>query len=78
MKKPTCFKGSLSCTDLIITNRKAYFQKTCILESGISDFHKLTVVSLKSQILKAPSKRKLYGDYKAFDANSFNNELKTR
>ena len=78
MKKPTCLKGSPSCTDLIITNRKAYFKKTCILETGISDFHKLTVASLKSQILKAPLKRKLYRDYKAFDENSFNNELKTR
>ena len=31
IKKPTCFKGSPSCIDLIITNRKAYFKKTCIL-----------------------------------------------
>ena len=52
MKNPTCFKGSPSCIDLIITDRKAYFKKKCILETGISDFHKLTKVSLKSQILK--------------------------
>ena len=67
IKKPTCFKGSPPCIDLIITNRKAYFKKACILETRRSDFHKLTVVSLKSQILKAPPKRKLYRDYKAFD-----------
>ena len=79
IKKPTCFKGSPSCIDLIIANRKAYFKKACILlESGISDFHKLTTVSLKSQILKAPPNRKLYRDYKAFDENSFNNDLKTK
>ena len=47
IKKPTCFKGPPSCIDLIITNRKAYFKKVCILETGISNFHKLTAVSLK-------------------------------
>ena len=64
--------------NLIITGRKAYFNKTCILEAGISDFHKLTAVNLKSQILKAPPKRKLYRDYEVFDENSFNNGLKTK
>ena len=59
IKKPACFKGSLSCIDLINRNMKAYFKKTCILETAISDFHKITAVSLKSQILKAFSKRKL-------------------
>ena len=54
IKKPTSFKGFpfyLIIFYLIITNRKAYFKKECILETGISDFHKLTAVSLKSQIL---------------------------
>ena len=27
IKKPTCFKGSPSCIDLIITNRKAYLKE---------------------------------------------------
>ena len=78
IKKRTCLKRSFSCTDLITTNRKVYFKKVCILGTGISDFHKLTAVNLKSQILKAPPKRKLYRDYKAFDENSFNNDLKTK
>ena len=78
IKEPTCFKGSPSCIDLIITNRKPYFKKTCLIETGLSDFHKLTVVSLKSQILKAPPKRKLYRDYKTFDENNFNNDLKSK
>ena len=55
------------------------FQKNiCILKTGISDFHKLTPVSLKLQILKAPLKRKLCKDYKAFDENEFNNDLKRK
>ena len=54
INEPTCFKGSPSCKDLIITNRKSYFKNTCVTVTGISDFHKLTTVSLKSQILKPP------------------------
>ena len=57
---------------LIITNRKAnFFKKTCTSKTGISDFHKLTAVSLKSQILQALPKR-------VFDENSFNNDLKSK
>ena len=78
IKKPTCFKGSPSCIDLIITNRKAYFKKACILETRISDFYKLTSVSLKSKVLKALPKRKLYRDYKAFNENSFHNDRKPK
>ena len=48
------------------------------LETGISDFHKLTVFNLKSQILKAPPKRKLYTYDKVFDENSFNNDLESK
>ena len=61
-----------------MTNRKAYFKKTCIFETGISNFRKLTALSLRSQILKAPPKRNIYRDYKAFNENSFNNDLKSK
>ena len=78
IKTPTCFKESPSCIGAITTNRKAYFKKACTLETGISDFRKLTAVSLKPQALKVPPKRKLYRNYKAFDENSFNSDLKTK
>ena len=50
INEPICFKGSPSCIDLIITYRRSYFKNTCVTVSEISDFHKLTAVSLKSQI----------------------------
>lgn len=53
INEPTCFKGNSSCMDFIITNRKSYFKNTFVTITGISDFRKLTAVSLKSQILKA-------------------------
>ena len=41
----TCFKSHLnpSSIDLILTNRPRSFQNTTILETGISDFHKMTL-----------------------------------
>ena len=76
--EPTCFKGSPSCIDLIITNRKRYFKNTCVTVTGTSDFHKLTAVSLKSQILKALSKIATYRNYKTSDKNRFNEDLKSK
>ena len=73
-----CFKGSPSCIDLIMTNRKSYFKNTCVKVTGISDFHKLTAVSLKSQILKAPLKIKTYRNYKTFGGNKLNEDLKSK
>ena len=74
----TCFKALPSCTDLIITNRKPYFKNTCVTPTGMSDFRKLTAVSLKSQVLKAPAKRKFYRNYKNFDGDNFNKDLKLK
>ena len=74
---PISFKGSPSCIDLIITNRKSYFKNTCVTVTGISDFHKLTAVSLKSQILKVSPNIKTYRNYKTFDENRFNEDLKS-
>ena len=76
--EPTCFERSTSCIDLIITNRKTYFKNTCVTVTGISDFHELTAVSLKSQILKAPPKIKTYRNYKAFEESRFNKDLKSK
>ena len=70
--------GSPSCIDLIITNRKSYFKYFCVTVTGISDFHELKAVSIKSQILKAPLKIKTYRNYKAFDENRFNKDLKSK
>ena len=74
----TCFKGLPSCIDLISTNWKPYFKNTCVTATGGSDFHKLTGDSWKFQALKAPAKRKFYRNYKNFDEDNFNKELKLK
>ena len=38
-RKNTCFKGTGSCIDLILTNRKYSFKHTESYETGIGDHH---------------------------------------
>ena len=58
VKEPTCFKNhdNPSCIDLILTNKQKSFQNTTILETGLSDFHKMTCTVLNyilnKQLLK--------------------------
>ena len=56
IKQPTCFKNpeKPSCIDLILTNRPKSFQSTCVIETGLSDFHRMTVSVLKMHFRKLP------------------------
>ena len=47
ISRPTCFKNpeKLSCIDLILTNCPRNFQNSCVIETGLSDFHKIIVQS---------------------------------
>ena len=56
----------------------SYFKNTCVTGIGVSDFHKLTAVSLKSHVLKSPRKLKHFRNCKSFDENAFNEDLKSR
>ena len=46
--EPMCFKKTIKPTniDVILTNRKEYFTKTTLIETGLSDYHKMTVTCL--------------------------------
>ena len=48
MKKNTCFKGTGSCIDLILTNRKYSFKYTESYETGISDHRHMIYTVVKS------------------------------
>ena len=51
IKEPTCYKNpeKPTCIDLILTNSPRQFQATLTLETGLSDFHKMTVAAFKSE-----------------------------
>ena len=54
MKVPTFYKNpeSPSCIDLIFTNKPRNFQNSSVIETSPSDFHKITVTSLKMRFCK--------------------------
>ena len=49
IKDKICFKypNKPTCNDLIVTNRPKCFQDTVVFETGLSDFHKISVTVMK-------------------------------
>ena len=49
IKEKTCFKNPTcpTCIDLILTNRPRSFQDSIVVETGLSDFHKMCVTVMK-------------------------------
>ena len=45
IKDEICFKNPTkpTCIDLIVTNRPNFFQDTVVFETGLSDFHEMSV-----------------------------------
>lgn len=60
VKQPTCFENpeNLSCVDLLLTNKPLRFQTTTVIETGLSDFHKLIVAVMKMRFPKMKARVK--------------------
>ena len=73
IKGPTCYKNpdKTSCIDLILTNKSRSFYSSHIIETGISDFHKMTVSVMKIYFKKQKSNIIYYRDYKNFSNDQF-------
>ena len=56
--KLACFKNpdNPSCIDLILTDCSRSFQIACVIETGLSDFHKLVVAVMKTIFKKSKQK----------------------
>ena len=54
VKHPTCFKNpeNPSCIDLLLTNKPLNFQTTTLIETRLSDFHKMIVAVMKMDFSK--------------------------
>ena len=77
IKEPTCYKNpeKPTCIDLILTNSPRQFQATLTLETGLSDFHKMTVAGFKSEF--PHQKPKIFlSKLQALDRNNFEKEIK--
>ena len=77
IKQPTCFKNpeKPSCIDLTLTNRPKSFQTTCVIETGLSDFHRMTVSVLKMRFRKLPPRIISYRDFSNYHNANFINSL---
>ena len=68
VKGPTCYKrpSKPTCIDLILTNFPKLFQHTQTIETGLSDFHKLTLTVLKTHFPRLKLNIVNYRDCKGF------------
>ena len=69
INEPTCFRNPLnsSSIEVILTNKRRSFQENTVIESGLSDHHKLTITVLKQYFPKQKPAIIKYRDYKTFD-----------
>ena len=79
VKDKTCFKNpiNLTCIDLIITNRPKSFQETEIIETGLSDFYKMSLTVVKVLYNKQKPKIIQYRKYGDFSNEAFMYELES-
>ena len=59
----------------MLTNRARSFQKCCIVESGISDHHKMTICIMKQYVPKQTARQIIYRDFKHFNNLFFRADL---
>ena len=73
IKRNTCFNRPGSCIDLILTNRKNCFQGTCSFGTELSHHRQRIYSILKSAFETKEPKQVIYGDYKYFQWQHFEN-----
>ena len=77
IKMPTCFKNPENprCIDLILTNCNKSFQCSNVIETGLSDFHKMVITVMKTKYPKQTPKIINYRNYKKFVNENFREDI---
>ena len=77
IKEPTCYKNpnKPSCIDLTLTNKPRNFKHSCVIETGLSDFHRMTVTAMKATFQKLQTRVVNYRDYKYLEICRFRADL---
>ena len=77
IKEATCYKNPErpTCIDLMLTNKPKCFIKSMIVETGLSDFHKMTITIMRLFFKKQKPNLIKYRDYKYFSNQLFRNDL---
>ena len=77
IKNATCYNNTEnpSCIDLILTNNYNNFQNPGLIETGVSDFHKMTVTIMKTTFEKLKPNIIHYRDCRKFSNDQFRENL---
>ena len=77
IRESTCYKNpeNPSCIDLFLTNSPNSFQNSGVVETGLSDFHRMIVTVMKTSFQRLPPKIRRYRDYSNYDRNIFRASL---
>ena len=77
IRQPTCYKnpGNPARIDLILTNVPHSFQSTCVVETGLSDFHLITLTVMRKSFKKYQPKTISYRSYKNFSNEKYREML---
>ena len=80
VQEPTCYKTPErpSCIGLFISNCENHFLKTDILETGLSDFHKLIITATTLKFEKQPPQIVTYRNYKNYNKELFEKDIQIK
>ena len=78
IKDKTCFKNPTkpTCIDLIITNKPKCFQDSVVIETGLSEFQKMSPTVMKMYYTKQKPSIVHYRKFKNFCNDSFIKDIK--
>ena len=68
--------NSSTCLDVILTNKKRTFKNSGIIETGISDLHKMTITTMRVNYQRLQPIKVQYRSYKNFQEKLFLKDLK--
>ena len=73
----TCYKNpnKPTCIDLMLTNKPRFFNNSSVVETGTSNFLKMTLVVMRACFVKQTPKVVYYRDYKKFSNDLFRNDI---
>ena len=80
IKQLTCYKNpdKPSCIDFILTNVPRMFQSSCMIETGLSDFHLMTVTVMRKALKKVRPRIINYRSFKHFSNEAFRISLEKK
>ena len=77
IRKLTCYKNSENptCIDLMLTNVPHCWWSSCVIETGLPDFHLMTLTVMKKEYRKFQSRIIGYRGYRYFSNKKFRENL---